>query len=151
MTPTPSSYHARAVLKSGGIWQADVDELPEVRSAHRSLSQLETRLRHAVAEQHAVPADAVLLRRDNDGQEDTVPQGNILILMTTSTGERAFDDQIAEARNLRRQADELAAQARKLAAPLATRLVRKKGVSTRDAGSLLGISAATVSSMTSTA
>ena len=151
MTTTPSSYHARAVLTSGGIWQADVDELPEVRPAHRSLSQLDTRLLRAVAEQHGISSDSVLLRRDNGVQEDQLPPDTVLLVVTTSTGDVNLDAQISQARDLRRQADELAAKARKLAAPLAQRLVRKKGVSTRDAGSLLGISAATVSSMTSTA
>ncbi|MDJ0345897.1 hypothetical protein QMK19_35275 [Streptomyces sp. H10-C2] len=134
MTDTPSSYHAAAVLTSGGMWQARVDELPEVRIApHRSLSQLQRRVRKAIAEHQGLGTDAEAL----------------VLVMVASTGDPAFDQHIEEARTLRTRADELAAQARKAAAPLAARLV-KAGVSTRDAGALLGVSAALVSSMTST-
>ncbi|BBG20768.1 hypothetical protein RVR_P225 (plasmid) [Actinacidiphila reveromycinica] len=151
MSPTPSSYHARAVLKSGGIWQAVVDELPEVRPAHRSLSQLDTRLRQAIADQHGVPKDSVLIRRDTaQGNDEPTDTDGVLLLVTISTGDTDLDARIAEARTMRLQADQLALKARELATPLAEQLVRKKGVSTRDAGSLLGISAATVSIMTST-
>ncbi|MFK8851156.1 hypothetical protein [Streptomyces sp. Ac-502] len=136
MTTTPSSapaptHHVRAVLSTGGMWQAEVIELPEVRDAHRSLSQLESRVRKAIAQVQG--GDAALH-----------------LEFTTSTGDAGLDERIAEARELRRQALEMADRARAAAVPLAQLLVRHHGVSVRDAGTLLDYSGGAISTMTKT-
>ncbi|MEU3356107.1 hypothetical protein [Streptomyces sp. NPDC037389] len=131
---TPSSYTAHALLTTGGRWKACVDEVPEVQAADRSLSRLESQIRKQIA-----------ARIDGPGAHD--PKDIELDLVTT-TGDQEFDHDLATARETRRQADELAQQARTAAKPLARRLV-DAGVSTRDAGTLLGISAALVSALTS--
>lgn len=124
----PRQYHLRAVLTSGGRWRAEVRELPGVRpSDHRSLTQLEARTR-AVIQAHDDVSDLELVT-------------------SVSTGDAQLDDQISHARDLRRQADELADQARAAAKPLAQRLTTA-GVSVRDAGRLLGYSGAAISGMT---
>lgn len=129
MSSTPRSYHAHAVLTPGGLWRGTVRELPEVHEEHRSLAQLERRVRRAVASAR-------------EGlQPDEVP-----LDIEFSTGNDAFDEEIARAREKRKLADELARQARTAAVPLAQRLV-KAGVSHRDAGTLLGTSGALVSAM----
>ncbi|MFI5752446.1 hypothetical protein ACIBBE_42870 [Streptomyces sp. NPDC051644] len=126
---TSRSYHVRAVLGPGGLWQGSVDELSEVTDAHRSLSQLQNRMRKAIS-QHLTDTSA----------ED------VALVLETSTGDQEFDSTISEARDLRRRADELAKQARAKAAPVARRLVAA-GVSHRDAGTLLGVSGALISGL----
>ncbi|MFE0107093.1 hypothetical protein [Streptomyces sp. NPDC059009] len=130
MTDTSSScFHVRAVLTTGGLWQPSIDELPEVEvDPTRSLSRLGTLVRQAIAEHEGLDREALVL--------EIVP----------STGDEGLDQQLTDARNLRREADQLAEQARTAAEPLAKRLARA-GVSQRDAGALLGISAASVSAL----
>lgn len=127
---TSSSFHVQAVLTTGGLWEAVVKELPEVRPAHRSLSQLQNRVRKEIAKARNLDPEVVDL--------------DVVI----STGDAAFDAEIDRARELRVQAAKLEEQARAAAVPLAQRLVRRHGVSTRDAGLLLGYSGASVSGMT---
>ncbi|WP_433860300.1 hypothetical protein [Streptomyces kronopolitis] len=127
---TPSSFHVRAILTTGGLWEASVQELPEVRPAHRSLSQLQTRVRAEIAKARSLDPEAIDLK------------------VATSTGDEEFDAEIDQARKLRAQAAELEEKARAAAVPLAQRLVRRHGVSTRDAGLLLGYSGSSVSGMT---
>ncbi|MGW2865617.1 hypothetical protein [Streptomyces sp. NPDC001205] len=146
MTSTPSSYHAHAVLTPGGLWQADVDELPEVRESHRSLSQLQTRVRKAVAKAEGLDIEAVTLAVLTVDPARTTQSGSITLDMTISTGDEAFDTELTAARELRREAERLARQARLAAAPLAKRLV-SAGVSHRDAGTLLSVSGALVSEL----
>ncbi|GAA2686968.1 hypothetical protein [Streptomyces lunalinharesii] len=129
MTRTPSSIPVRATLTTGGLWEAEIVELPEVRPAHRSLSQLQARVRAAIAKAHGTDS------------------GDVELDLTISTGSAEFDAEITAARELRAKAAELEEQARAAAVPLAQRLVRS-GVSTRDAGLLLGYSGASVSGMT---
>ncbi|MGW5119185.1 hypothetical protein ACWEQ8_27635 [Streptomyces noursei] len=129
MTRTPSSIPVQATLTTGGLWEADIAELPEVRPTHRSLSQLQARIRTAIAKAHGLDAADVELD------------------LKISTGSAEFDAEITAARELRAKAAELEEQARAAAVPLAQRLVRS-GVSTRDAGLLLGYSGASVSGMT---
>lgn len=132
MTDTSRSYHVRAVLSTGGLWQGSVDELPEVQGTHRSLSALEKRIQAGI-ERHL-------------GQGgDSDPAGFELELIP-STGDPEFDSQLTEARDLRRRANVLVEQARAAAAPLARRLVAA-GVSTRDAGSLLDVSGSLIHGM----
>jgi hypothetical protein len=129
MTDTSSSYHARAVLTEGGLWQPRVVELPEVEiDPHRSLSRLESNVRQAVARHEGLNTEALVLE------------------MAHSTGDATFDQELTDAQALRREAEQLAERARAAAVPLAKKLT-KKGVSLRDAGTLLGISAATVSAL----
>ncbi|MFD8386164.1 hypothetical protein ACFV2X_47990 [Streptomyces sp. NPDC059679] len=130
MTHTPSTYHVRAVLASG-VWTATVDELPGVEASHRSLSQLERRVRDSIAQGKHLDAEALPLE------------------IAYATGDDTFDQELAEARNLRHQANKLAEQARAAAAPLAKRLV-SQGVSHRDAGTLLAVSGALVTSLIKT-
>ncbi|MFC9431493.1 hypothetical protein [Streptomyces sp. NPDC056987] len=130
MKTTPSSYRVHAVLTSGGLWNASVETLPEVSEHDRSLSKLNAKIRKAIA-----------LQGENLNPEE------LTLEVITSTGDASFDQALAEARTLRHRADELAEQARTKAAPLAQRLVQA-GVSQRDAGTLLSVSAALVSSMT---
>ncbi|MEU6460182.1 hypothetical protein [Streptomyces sp. NPDC047065] len=127
MNSTSRSFHVRAVLTTGGLWQGSVDELPEVTHTHRSLAQLESRLQKKISETCGEPFELV---------------------MVTSTGDTAFDDQLTRARDLRTQADDLARQAREAAQPLAKRLTAL-GVSQRDAGRLLSVSGSLVAAMLS--
>ncbi|MEU8623074.1 hypothetical protein [Streptomyces sp. NPDC048623] len=131
MTSTPRSYHATALLTSGGLWHASVTELPDVHAEHRSLSQLERRVRRAIA----------------NTRDDLQPE-DIRLEVEVSTGDKKLDREIADARAKRELSDELARQARAAALPIARRLV-DAGVSHRDAGTLLGTSAALVSSLVS--
>lgn len=147
MTNTPSSsYHAHAVLTSGGLWQATVEELPEVRESHRSLSQLQTRVRKAVAGAEGLDVEAVTLAVLTVDPARTTESGSITLDMTISTGDEGLDTELAAARALRREAERLARQARLAAAPLAQRLVTA-GVSHRDTGTLLSVSGALVSDL----
>ncbi|MFF2902721.1 hypothetical protein [Streptomyces sp. NPDC057966] len=125
---TSRSYHVRAVLGPGGLWQGSVVDLPEVTASHRSLSQLKSRLSKAI------------------GQHTDTSTEDVALELETSTGDQEFDSRINEARDLRRRADLLAKEARTTAAPVARRLVAA-GVSTRDAGTLLGVSASLISGM----
>ncbi|WP_327359807.1 hypothetical protein [Streptomyces sp. NBC_01304] len=128
MTDTSSSVPVNAVLSAGGLWRGSCESLPEVTDTNRSLSALETRMRRKIAEHSGLDADAVT------------------VTVTPSTGDKRLDAQLAEARELRRQADELATRARASAVPLAQKLI-DKGVSNRDAGTLLGVSGALVNSL----
>ncbi|MCW8383936.1 hypothetical protein [Streptomyces justiciae] len=129
---TSRSYHVRAVLSTGGLWQGSVRELPEVTDAHRSLNRLEDRMRRAIEAHRA--------------QQGDTPATAFELEMEFSTGDESFDADLSHARELRHRADELARQARQVAAPLAKRLATA-GVSQRDAGTLLSISAALVSTL----
>ncbi|MDI3390161.1 hypothetical protein QIS99_28805 [Streptomyces sp. B-S-A8] len=125
---TSRSYHVHVVLSAGGLWQGSVKELPEVTDSHRSLSSLETRLRRKISAAAGISEDDVAIESD------------------ITTGNKKLDERLAEARELRRQADDLNSRARQAAAPLANTLV-SKGVSQRDVGTLLSVSGALVNSM----
>ncbi|ORT54203.1 hypothetical protein [Streptomyces sp. CB03238] len=129
MNRTPSSYHVQALLTPGGLWRASVKELPGVQEQHRSLAQMERRVRRAIA----------------STTEGLQPE-DVRLDIEYSTGDSGFDHELATARAKRELADELAQQARKAAVPLAQRLVRA-GVSHRDAGTLLGTSGGLVTAM----
>ncbi|MFJ2819096.1 hypothetical protein [Streptomyces sp. NPDC087294] len=122
-----SSYHVRAVLSTGGLWKGSCDELPGVGETHRSLSQLEARMRAAIGKHAAV-------------------SGAFELAIIHSTGETHFDNDLAKARDLRRRANALVEQARAAAVPLAKKLTGA-GVSNRDAGTLLGVSGSLINTM----
>ncbi|MFH8993134.1 hypothetical protein [Streptomyces sp. NPDC017940] len=131
MTDTSRSFDAHAVLTAGGLWQAYVENLPEVQDTHRSLSQLHTRLRKLISEHEGLPLE------------------DIVLTISPRTGDPQLDGELVAARELRREAERLAAQARTAAVPLARRLT-SLGVSVRDAGTLLAVSGATVSALLKT-
>ncbi|GAA1930677.1 hypothetical protein [Streptantibioticus ferralitis] len=124
-----TTFHVRLVFGPTGRWSAKVDELPQVNAVNRSLSQLERHVADAIAQSQGLAVEALRLE------------------VTRSLGDPDLDARVTKARELRDAADRLAEEARTAAGPLA-RIMVDRNMSVRDAGTLLGISGSTVSTLT---
>jgi len=123
------------ITRDDGHWLADV---PSLRGAHtyaRSLSALDQAVREIVVLAADLPDEAM---------------PGLVLEFEYHTGDARLDATTREVRQLRRQADELAAAATARTSEAAVELVAR-GMSVRDVAALLGISPQRVSQLTARA
>ena len=123
------------ITRDDGHWLADV---PSLRGAHtyaRSLSALDQAVREIVVLAADLPDEAM---------------PGLVLEFEYHTGAARLDATTREVRQLRRQADELAAAATARTSEAAVELVAR-GMSVRDVAALLGISPQRVSQLTARA
>ncbi len=119
------------VTREDGHWLADVPSLAGAHTYARSLPALD----HAVREVVVLAADL---------PDEAMP--SLVLDYEYHTGDASLDATALEIRQIRRQADELAAAAAARTGRAAAELVAK-GLSVRDVAALLGISPQRVSQL----
>lgn len=123
------------VTREDGQWLADVPELQGSHTFARSLPTLDQALREVIVLAADLPDDAM-------------PE--LILDYHYHTGDQELDSTAEEVRRLRREANEIAAQAAARTGQAAAKLVTK-GLSVRDVAALLGISPQRVSQLTAKA
>jgi DNA-binding NarL/FixJ family response regulator len=123
------------VTREDGQWLGDVPDLQGTYTYARSLPSLDQAVREVVVLAADLPDEAV-------------PE--LVLDYDYHTGDPGLDATALEVRNLRRQADDLAATAAARTSEVATQLVAR-GLSVRDVAALLGISPQRVSQLTAKA
>ena len=123
------------VTREDGRWLADVPELQGAHTYARSLPSLDQAVREVVVLAADLPDEAM---------------SGLVLDYDYHTGDPELDATALQVRNLRRQADDLAATAAARTSQVATQLVAR-GLSVRDVAALLGISPQRVSQLTAKA
>jgi hypothetical protein len=123
------------VTREDGHWLADVPGLQGAHTYARGLPALDQAIREVVVLAADLPDEAM---------------PGLVLDYDYRTGDAGLDATALEVRQLRRQADELAAAATARTAQAATELVAR-GLSVRDAAALLDISPQRVSQLTARA
>jgi hypothetical protein len=123
------------VTREDGHWLADVPDLQGAHAYARSLPSLDQAVREVVVLAADLPDEAM-------------PE--LVLDYDYHTGDPELDATALQVRNLRRQADDLAAIAAVRTSRVATQLVAH-GLSMRDVAALLGISPQRVSQLTAKA
>jgi DNA-binding NarL/FixJ family response regulator len=135
MAAMNSDAYRVIISREEGLWLADV---PSLRGAHtyaRSLSALDQAVREVVVLAADLPDEAM---------------PGLALEFEYHTGDASLDATTREVRQLRRQADEIAAAATARTSEAAAELVAR-GLSVRDVAALLGISPQRVSQLTARA
>jgi len=123
------------VTREDGYWLADVPGLQGAHTYARGLPALDQAVREVVVLAADLPDEAM---------------PGLALEYDYRTGDAGMDITALEVRQLRRQADELAATAAARTSEAATELVAR-GLSVRDVAALLGISPQRVSQLTARA
>lgn len=123
------------ITREDGHWLADVPSLPGAHTYARSLQALDQAVREVVVLAADLPDEAM---------------PGIVLEFEYHTGDARLDATTREVRQLRRQADEIAAAATARTSEAAAELVAR-GMSVRDVAALLGISPQRVSQLTARA
>jgi DNA-binding CsgD family transcriptional regulator len=123
------------VTREDGHWLADVPALEGAHTFARSLPTLDQAVREVVVLAAGLPDEAM---------------PDLVLDYEYHTGDPSLDAAAHEVRQLRRQADEIAAAATARTGRAATELVAR-GLSVRDVAALLGISPQRVSQLTARA
>lgn len=120
------------VTREDNAWLATVPDLPGAHTFARTLAALDKAVREVVALAADLPDDAM-----ND----------LTLNWDYHTGDASVDEQTAHIRHMRAEAEQLSAQATASTATMARQLI-ERGMSVRDAATLLGVSPQRVSQMT---
>ena len=120
------------VTREDGAWLADAPELSGAHTFARTLAALDRAVREVIVLAVDLPDEAM---------------GDLSLSWEYRTGNTALDEQAAQLRNLRAEADELSARASAGTAAMARQLV-ERGMSVRDAAVLVGVSPQRVSQLT---
>jgi len=120
------------VTREDGHWLADVPELAGAHTFARTLPSLDKAVR-----------EVVVLAADLPDEE----MGALRLAWEYRTGDTTLDEEAAQVRALRAEADQLTARAGARTAAMARELVTR-GMSVRDIAVLLGVSPQRVSQMT---
>jgi DNA-binding NarL/FixJ family response regulator len=123
------------VTREDGRWLADVPSLEGAHTYARSLPTLDQAVREVVVLAADLPDEAM---------------PSLVLDYEYHTGDASLDASAQEVRQLRRQADEIAAAAASRTGQAAAELV-SRGLSVRDVAALLGISPQRVSQLTARA
>jgi DNA-binding CsgD family transcriptional regulator len=123
------------VTREDGRWLADVPSLEGAHTHARSLPTLDQAVREVVVLAADLPDEAM---------------PSLVLDYEYHTGDASLDATAREVRQLRREADDLAAAAATRTGRAATELVAR-GLSVRDVAALLGISPQRVSQLTAQA
>jgi predicted RNase H-like HicB family nuclease/DNA-binding CsgD family transcriptional regulator len=123
------------ITRDDGHWLADVPSLQGAHTYARSLSALAQAVREVVVLAADLPDEAM---------------PSLVLEFEYHTGDASLDATTREVRQLRRQADEIAAAATARTSEAAAELVAR-GMSVRDVAALLGISPQRVSQLTARA
>jgi DNA-binding NarL/FixJ family response regulator len=123
------------VTRDDGHWLADVPSLQGAHTYARSLPALDQAVREVVVLAADLPDEAM---------------PDLVLEFEYHTGDASLDVTTREVRQLRRQADEIAAAATARTSEAAAELVAR-GMSVRDVAALLGISPQRVSQLTARA
>ncbi len=130
-----SGTYRVVITREGGLWLADVPSLEGAHTYARSLPGLDQAVREVVVLAADLPDEAM---------------PGLVLDYDYRTGDSNLDATAREVRQLRRQADELAAAAAARTGEAAVELV-SRGLSVRDVAALLGISPQRVSQLTARA
>ncbi len=123
------------ITRDDGHWLADVPSLHGAHTYARSLAALDQAVREVVVLAADLPDEAM---------------PGLVLEFEYHTGDTSLDATTREVRQLRRQADEIAAAATARTSEAAAELVAR-GMSVRDVAALLGISPQRVSQLTARA
>ena len=123
------------ITREDGRWLADVPSLQGAHTYARSLPTLDQAVREVVVLAANLPDEAM---------------PGLVLEFEYHTGDASLDAATREIRQLRRQADEMAAAAAARTSEAAAELVAR-GLSVRDVAALLGISPQRVSQLTARA
>jgi hypothetical protein len=128
---TEPTYHV-VVTREDGAWLAEVPDLSGGHTYARTLAALDKAVREVIVLAADLPDEVM---------------GSLRLSWDYHTGDDAVDEQTARIRHLRAEADQLSAQASAHTATMARRLI-ERGMSVRDAATLLGVSPQRVSQLT---
>jgi hypothetical protein len=128
---TEPTYHV-VVTREDGVWLAEVPGLSGGHTYARTLAALDKAVREVIVLAADLPDEAM---------------DSLRLSWDYHTGDDAVDEQTARIRHLRVEADQLSAQASAYTATMAHRLI-ERGMSVRDAATLLGVSPQRVSQLT---
>jgi DNA-binding NarL/FixJ family response regulator len=123
------------ITREDGHWLADVPSLQGAHTYARSLPTLDQAVREVVVLAADLPDEAM---------------PDLVLEFEYHTGDASLDATTREVRQLRRRADEIAAEAATRTSEAAVELVAR-GMSVRDVAALLGISPQRVSQLTARA
>lgn len=135
MAAMNSGIYRVVITREDGQWLADVPSLEGAHTYARSLAALDQAVREVVVLAAGLPDEAM---------------PGLVLEYDYHTGDSDLDVTAREVRQLRRQADELAATAAARTSEAAAELVAR-GLSVRDVAALLGISPQRVSQLTARA
>lgn len=120
------------VTREDGEWLADLPDLSGAHTYARTLPALDRAVREVAVLAADLPDDAM---------------AGLALAWEFHTGDDALDEEAAQVRALRAEADRLAAEATESTAAVARKLI-EHGASVRDAAVLLGVSAQRISQVT---
>lgn len=128
---TKSTYRV-VVTREDGAWLAEVPGLSGGHTFARTLAALDRAMREVIVLAANLPDEAM---------------DDLTLTWEYHTGDAAVDEQTARIRDLRAEADQLSARASASTATMACQLI-ERGMSVRDAATLLGVSYQRISQMT---
>jgi hypothetical protein len=128
---TEPTYHV-VVTREDDAWLAEAPGLSGGHTYARTLAALDKAVREVIVLAAELPDEAM---------------DSLTLSWDYHTGDDAVDEQTARIRHLRAKADQLSAQASAHTATMARQLI-ERGMSVRDAATLLGVSPQRVSQLT---